>query len=60
MGVYRANAADAAQFVRVLDRENVPYEIEKFGSAVTYISVTSSRSDIPDLARSAVGRCGRS
>ena len=24
MGVYRANAADAAQFVRVLDRENVP------------------------------------
>jgi hypothetical protein len=51
--VYRADEADAAHFMRLLTLANLPFEIERFGAKVAYVTVKSVRPDIPGLARSA-------
>lgn len=53
MQTYRANPTDATYFARILTRENLPFEVERFESGVTYIVVKSQRTDISALARSA-------
>lgn len=52
MPTYRANPTDATYFSRILTRENLPFEVERFESGVTYIVVKSQRPDISSLARS--------
>lgn len=53
MPTYRADPTDATYFTRLLTRENVPFEVERFDASVTYVAVRSMRPDIPALARSA-------
>ena len=53
MQVYRADEADAVRFVRLLSRESLLFEVERFGSKVAYVTVRSLRPDVPELARSA-------
>lgn len=53
MQVFRADEADADRFTRLLSREDLPFEVERFGSTVRYVTVKSLRPDLTGLARTA-------
>lgn len=52
MQVYRADDVEAIRFIRLLTQQNLPTQLERFGTA-TYVVVLSERPDVPGLARAA-------
>jgi KaiC/GvpD/RAD55 family RecA-like ATPase len=51
--VYRADEIEAARLHQLLSAHGVQAEIERFGPKVVYVTVNSTRSDLPALAKSA-------